>query len=221
MILAVLPSMIFSQTCLRDRRIELVRALDDLGFGDGGRGVRHHLDDPVVPGPSQAERSDEEEVAGDQRLLHAVLLVGGLSSPPYLAEVVDVVVYQGGRMDELEGRRQVDDVLALLAPDRLVRKKRHSRTDPLSTCSDHMAADVGQQVLFAIDAAADASLDLLQFLRYRGVPGHFIAIIIVRCYLTLSDNRRGRLSMDGQHRPASAVSSAVPVTGTEKGLRRT
>ena len=91
-------------------------------------------------------------------------------------------------MYELEGCRQVDDLIVILATDCLVRKERDPWTDPLPACSDHVVADVGEQVLLAIDAAADASLDLLQFLRNRGVPGHVIAIIIVRCYLTLGDD---------------------------------
>jgi hypothetical protein len=74
-----------------------------------------------------------------------------------------------------------------------MRKERDARTDPLSTCPDHMIADVGQQVLFANHTAADASLDLLQLIRYRGVPGHVIANIIVRCYLTLGENAEADL----------------------------
>jgi hypothetical protein len=51
-----------------------------------------------------------------------------------------------------------------------------------------MEANVGEQALLTINAASDASIDLLQLIGYRGVPGQFIAIIIVRCYLTLSDD---------------------------------
>jgi hypothetical protein len=83
-------------------------------------------------------------------------------------------------MDEFERGSQVDALLARLPPDRLERKKRHPRPDPFSACPDYMEADVGEQALFTIEAASYASFDLLQLIRYRGVPGHFIVIIIVR-----------------------------------------
>ena len=67
-------------------------ALEYLRFGDGRRGIGHYLHDPAVPGASQSERSYEEEIPSDQSLLHAILLVGRLPSPAYLAQVVDVVV---------------------------------------------------------------------------------------------------------------------------------
>ena len=79
-----------------------------------------------------------------------------------------------------------------------------------------MEADLGEQALFAIDAAPDASIDLLQLFQYRGVPGQIIAIIIVRCYLTLGDIAFAIIN----GWPASTRLDELDLrTGTEKGSR--
>ncbi len=124
-------------------------------------GTRHPRADPVdaVEQRPQAERG--ERVAGIQRDRHAVLDVHRGAAATLLAAVLDVVVDQERRVEQLDRRRDMERVLDG-ATERLTRRETQRRPEALARAEGECA-----QRLVQVPARLE-SRDVASHLRCRG-----------------------------------------------------
>ncbi len=146
---------------LVDVGIADIEQLQHLALGDGVGGVGQDAHDAhVVQLDHQLERARVQEVADQHAGGVAPQRVGGLAAAAQVRLVHHVVVQQGGGMDELDHRRQLDVLIAAVA-GRARRQHMQHRTQALAAAGDDVVRDLVDQHHVRGEAGPDQGVDAL------------------------------------------------------------
>ena len=154
--------------------------LHELPRTHGCRGLHYVVDDLRGLRCQEAEPHGEHVVPCDDGLADSVLLVEGLPSAPDLALVVDVVVDQGGAVDDLEGRADLDRLVHVLAAHRAVAHDAQCGPEALASGRYDVLAHLREFGVLGLEVVHHKLLDHLQFPAYAGVPRlrHCVGIVV-------------------------------------------
>jgi len=148
-----------------------VTLLADFPLSEGGAGVRSELDNVRVELSADAEGLDEEEVARDEGVLEAELLVRCHATSTHLPAIVDVVVDERRGVDEFQGGGQIDRLSDVFTTKGLESEEGHRGPDAFATCGDNVGRNVREERLFGNHTLPDLLFHHGQFLGHAKIPG--------------------------------------------------
>ena len=131
----------------------------DLALGDDGGGMAEDLQNlQAAVLDHQLERARKQEVADQHGGRVAPDEVGGALAAPHPRSVDDIVVQQGGGVDELDCSGELVMAVAGVAEQRRGRERQH-RPHPLAAAGDQMARKLRDQRDLALHAVEDDGID--------------------------------------------------------------
>ena len=134
----------------------------DLALGDHRGGAREDAQHPEAAIlDHQFEAAREQEVADQHRGGIAPDDVGGALAAPQPGAVDDVVVEQGGGVDELDRGREPMVARARIIEQARARQGQH-RAHPLAAAGDEMAGKLGDQGDLALHPLEDDGVDMVE-----------------------------------------------------------
>ena len=200
---------------LGDRGLMLEILLYELARAHGSGRVDDVVDDVGSGSGQEPEAHGEHEVAGDDGLARRILPVKSLPSAPDLALVVDIVVDEGGAMDDLEPGADAHGLVGVLSSACEVGQDADSRPETLAASPYDIETHVGQFGVVGLQIPHHEGLHLLEFFRDAGMPWlghrHFIRV----AYL-MNAHRNGTPFIEGYSPASVAVRTADKRNGFGK-----
>jgi len=137
-----------------------VHQLQHLTFGDDVGGVGKDLQHAhAVDRHHHLEGAGVDEVAHQHACRIAEQRIGGFAAAPQCGFVDDIVVQQGGGVDELDRCCQFE-ALGPAEPERLREQQHQARTDPFAAGADDVVPDAVDQRHVRCETALDHGVDL-------------------------------------------------------------
>ena len=182
--------------------------LEQLAQADGHHRVADgEVDARLADRGEQVGALGEVVVADDDRGVDADRLVDGGDAAPRARVVDEVVVHQGGGVDELDAHRQVEGVVAVGRAQRGA-EQHQRRPQPLAAGADDVLHGVGHRTEVRPDGVLEAALELDEVGSDRGEQ------------LVDDDAHRAAPSTSAPAHRSTTVGCGQPVAEEQLGGRR-